>query len=182
MKRKCTELLTNEHKVIRRIVDVLIAIADESERTLQLNRTDVQGILEILRVFADEYHQRKEEKTLFPVFTAVCDRTEVEAVRHMIQELDEDRSLVAAMDHALRQSNAADFALHARRLAEIQRTHLDKEDDILFEIMNKSLSKADDQHVLEAFEVFDERFKSSRHGRLLHRLKMLECKYTHVAA
>jgi hypothetical protein len=50
MKRKCTELLTKEHKVILRIADVLVAIAEESEQKTQLNREDVLAILEILRL------------------------------------------------------------------------------------------------------------------------------------
>jgi hypothetical protein len=44
---------------------VLIAIAEESERTSELNKPDVFGILEILRLIGDEYHQGKEEKALF---------------------------------------------------------------------------------------------------------------------
>src|SRR5262245_4991697 len=182
MKRKCTELLRKEHKTILRIVDVLTAIAEESERVSQLNITDVVGILEILRVIGDEYHQGKEEAALFPVFTKVCDRTEVEAVRHMLHEHDEDRFLIAAMEHAVHQSNVADFALHARKLADLQQTHAYKEDTILFEIVNRSLSYADDQKVLAEFDAFDKAFKSQRHDRLLHRLQMLEWKYVRAAA
>src|SRR5262245_18417991 len=182
MKRKCIERLIDEHKVLLRIVDVLIAIADESERNSQLNRADVLGILEILRLFADEYHQGKEERALFPMFTAVCDRAEVDAVRHMLHEHDDDRSLTEAMENAVDQSNPADFAIHARRLDEILRTHVFKEDNILFEIVNNSLSDADDQRILAEFDAFDKAFKSLRHDRLLHRLQMLEWKYSHVAA
>jgi hemerythrin-like domain-containing protein len=181
MKCKCTEVLINEHRVILRIADVLIAIAEESEQKSQLKREDVLGILEILRLFGDEYHQGKEERALFPVFTAVCDRAEVDAIRHMIHEHDEDRSLLAAMEDAVDQSNPADFAAHARRLDEILRMHIFKEDNILFEIVNSSLSDADDQRILAGFEVFDKAFKSPRHDRLLHRLQMLERRYLPVA-
>lgn len=181
MKRKCTEVLISEHKVILRIADVLIAIAQESEQKSQLNTEDVAGILEILRLFGDEYHQGKEERALFPVFTAVCDRAEVEAIRHMLHEHEEDRSLLAAMEEAVHQSNPADFAKHARQLDEILRMHIFKEDNILFEIVNSGLSDADDQRVLAGFEIFDKTFKSPRHDRLLHRLQMLERKYLPVA-
>lgn len=172
----------NEHKVILRIADVLIAIAQESERRSQLNKEDVFGILEILRQFGDEYHQGKEERALFPVFTAVCERDEVDAIRHMIHEHDEDRSLLESMEEALHQSNAADFAIHARRLDEILRMHIFKEDNILFEIVNSSLSDTDDQRILAGFEVFDKTFKTPRHDRLMHRLQMLEQKYLPVGA
>jgi hemerythrin-like domain-containing protein len=161
---------------------VLIAIAEESERTSELNKPDVFGILEILRVVGDEYHQGKEEKALFPVFTQVCGRAEVEAVRHMLDEHNEDRSLIAAMEDAVHRSNVADFALNARLLAELERTHACKEDTVLFDIVNKTLSNTDDQKVMAEFDVFDKTFKSQRHERLLHRLQMLEWKYTPVAA
>jgi hemerythrin-like domain-containing protein len=182
MKRKCTELLINDHKVILRILDVLITIAEESERNSQLNKADVFGILEILRLFGDEYHQGKEETALFPTFTSVCDQAEVEAIRHMIHEHDEDRSLTEAMEDAVRRSSPADFAMHARRLDEMLRTHIFKEDKILFELVNNSLSAADDESIVAAFEAFDKAFKSPRHDRLLHRLQMLEWKYLRVAA
>jgi hemerythrin-like domain-containing protein len=182
MKLKCTALLSKEHKIIIQITDVLIAIAEESERTSELNKSDVFGILEILRVIGDEYHQGKEEKALFPVFTKVCDRAEVEAVRHMLHEHDEDRSLIAAMEDAVHRSNIAEFALHARMLADLQRAHACKEDTVLFDMVNKTLSNTDDQKVLAEFDVFDKAFKSQRHERLLHRLQMLEWKYMPVAA
>jgi hemerythrin-like domain-containing protein len=182
MKAECTELLKKEHRTILRIADMLTALADECERTSQMNKEDMFGILEILTVIGDEYHQSKEEKALFPVFTSVCDRSEIEAVRHILREHDDDRSLIHAMEDAVHRSDAADFAFHARHLADFQRAHVNKEDNILFEIVNRSLSKANDQQILREFEAFDDAFKSRRHDRLLHRLQMLEWKYSRVAA
>lgn len=168
--------------MILRIVDVLTVIAEQSERESELNKADVFGILEILRLFADEYHQGKEEATLFPAFTAVCDRAEVEAIRYMINEHDEDRFISRAMENAVRQSSPSDFATQARRLSEILRAHIYKEDHILFELVNKSLSTADDERILAEFEAFDKKFRSPQHDRLLHRLEMLEWKYRPAAA
>jgi hemerythrin-like domain-containing protein len=133
MKSRCIDLLVAEHKIILRTVDVLSALAKEATDRKQLHSQDIRGILDIFRVFADEFHQGKEESALFPVFTAVCERSEIDSIRHMLFEHDQDRSLIEGMEDALLRSNAADFAESAARLAEFLRTHIYKEDNILFD-------------------------------------------------
>ena len=72
MKNRCLELLVGEHKTILRAVDVLCAVGRQTSDGQDLNKEDINGLLEILRVFADEFHQGKEESALFPAFTAAC--------------------------------------------------------------------------------------------------------------
>jgi len=75
--------------------------------------------------------------------------------------------------NALQRSDATEFSDLAIRLAEILRTHIYKEDNILFEIIDKSLSPDDDIRVVDQF-AFDREFKERGQDKLLHRLRMLE--------
>jgi hemerythrin-like domain-containing protein len=145
------------------------------------NREDVEAILLILRVFGDDYHQAKEEGTLFPVFAAVCDRSEYAAVRHVLFEHEQDRSLIEGMEDAVHRSNAAQFAEYAQRLATILRNHIYKEDNILFEKINGALSKDDDARVVRDFEGFDREFQK-KEQEIMHRLRVLEWKYLRKSA
>ena len=179
---ECTALLIGEHKTILRAVDVLGTMANRAEATRKMDRDDVDAILEILNLFANELHQGKEEGALFPVFTAACDKSEVDAVRHMVFEHDQDRSLIEGMQEALERANVGDFAHYARRLCDMLRNHIQKEDNLLFEMIDRTLNKDDDEKVLARFKAFDEDFKSHGLDRLLHRLRMLEWKYMSKAA
>jgi hemerythrin-like domain-containing protein len=145
------------------------------------NQEDVEAILHILRVFGDDYHQAKEESALFPVFAAVCDRSEYAAVRHMLFEHEQDRSLIEGMEDAVHRSNAAQFAEYAQRLATILRNHIYKEDNILFERINGALSQSDDAQVVRDFERFDREFRKSEQ-EIMHRLRVLEWKYLRKSA
>jgi hemerythrin-like domain-containing protein len=100
----------------------------------------------------------------------------------MLFEHEQDRSLIEGIDDALLRSNAADFSTHAGRLASILRTHIYKEDNILFEIVDHALSAEDDQQVIREFEAFDRDFTDRGHDKLLQRLRLLEWKYLRKVA
>lgn len=179
---KCTALLMREHKTILRILEVVNALAKRAATSGEMDREDIDALLEILRVFADDLHQGKEEGALFPIFTASCDKTEIDSVRHMLFEHEQDRSLIEGMEQALRTSNSADFSHYAARLTQILGTHIQKEDNFLFAMVDRTLSDADDEKVVAGFEAFDRDFTERGLEKLLHRLRMLEWKYLSRAA
>jgi len=56
MKSKCLALLVTEHKTILRSVDVLQAMAKHAADSQRLNKEDVSGLLELVRLFVDDLH------------------------------------------------------------------------------------------------------------------------------
>jgi hemerythrin-like domain-containing protein len=181
MNCKCIEILTAEHKTMLRIADVLDSMSTQAGEDATCNPEDSQAILHILRAFGDDCHQAKEEGALFPVFAAVCDRSEYASVRHMLFEHAQDRSLIEGMEDAARTANAAQFAEYARRLANMLRNHIYKEDNILFEKIDGALSKDDDLRVLHDFEGFDSEFRKDEE-EVMRRLRVLEWKYLRKSA
>jgi len=182
MKNKCLDLLVTEHKTMLRAINVLVEMARRAVVERKLDKEDASALIEIFRVVGDDWHQGKEEGALFPVFTAGCERADVASVRHMLFEHEQDRSMMVGIEDALQRSDATEFSDLATRLAEILRTHIYKEDNILFEIIDKSLSPDDDIRVVNQFEAFDREFKERGQDKLLHRLRMLEWKYLSKAA
>src|SRR5207253_7685933 len=63
---KCTDLLTKEHKVILRALDILDHMAARIAENQPVPVADVETIPRFLRAFADNQHQAKEESALFP--------------------------------------------------------------------------------------------------------------------
>src|SRR6516164_4550030 len=97
---KCTELLIQDHKTILRALDILDQMADRVENHKVVEHDDVETILRFLRTFADEYHQGKEESALFPELRRTLTGYDP-ALRQMLFEHDQERSLVEAIEDAL---------------------------------------------------------------------------------
>ena len=176
MRCKCIEALNAEHRTMLRIVDVLESMSKKAADESEFNTQDVTAMFQLLVAFGDELHQAKEEGALFPIFTSLCDAPEYAAVRHMLFEHEQDRSLMSGVSEAISTSNAPQFAEYGTRLANILRNHIFKEENILFETISEHLSPEDDKRILAEFASFDQDFQV-RHGNLVDTLRKLEWKY-----
>jgi hemerythrin-like domain-containing protein len=164
------------------VADVLDSMAEKANETSQYSQPDAEVMLKILRTFGDDCHQAKEEGALFPAFSAACNPSQYAAVQHMLFEHDQDRSLIEGMEDAVRRSNAPQFSEYAHRLAHILRTHIYKEDNILFQIIDSTLTKEADDRVVAEFEAFEEDFELHRKNELMRQLRTLEWRYLGKAA
>jgi hemerythrin-like domain-containing protein len=150
---KCTDLLTQEHKIILRALDVLDQVADLVEHDQPVAAEDVETLLRFLHTFADELHQGKEESALFPELMRSSAASQP-ALRQMLFEHDQERSLVDGLEDSLRTKKGVEFAQLAGRLCDLLRTHMRKEDHILFEIIERSLSSEQDERVVAGLNQF----------------------------
>jgi hemerythrin-like domain-containing protein len=166
---KCTDLLREDHKIILRALDVLQSIVEEADPE-RIDQNDTTTLLRFLRVFADEHHHMKEESVLFPELMRIS-QTEAGPIRHLLFEHGQERSLVEGLEDALRRTKTAEFVLFAGRLAERVRGHIQKEDGILFPILDLLIPSELDKKVVVGFEKFQ--LDSS----LLDDLRRLESKY-----
>src|SRR5437016_7719032 len=149
---KCTDLLTQEHKIILRALDVLEHMATRVENDQPVEAQDVDTLLRFLRAFADEHHQAEEESALFPELMRSAGNEG--PLRHMIFEHDQERSLVEGLEDALRTKKGMEFVHFANRLAQLLRSHIRKEDNILFEIVERCLSIEQDERVTAELNKF----------------------------
>ena len=172
---KCTALLMDDHKIILRCLDVLGQMGVNVANGSPVDSEDLSAILRFLRVFADDYHQTKEESALFPEIMRTA-KGEETAVRHMLFEHDQERSLVEALEDALYTKQSPDFVYYADRLTALIRNHIYKEDHILFDIVDRSLSAEQDEKVTAELNKFQ------LNVGLLADLRRLESKYLRKAA
>ena len=152
---KCTDLLTQEHKTILRALDILDHMAARIKEDQPLAVEDVETILHFLRAFADNQHQAKEESALFPELLRTSAANGA-PLRQMIFEHDQERSLVEGLEDSLRTKRGMEFVHFANRLTGLIRTHIRKEDNILFPMAERCLSPEQDERVtteLNQFEV-----------------------------
>jgi hemerythrin-like domain-containing protein len=95
----------------------------------------------------------------------------------MIFEHDQERSLVEGLEEALGTKKGKDFVYFARRLIQILRTHIYKEDHILFEKADELLSPEDDANAAHGMEEFDRQWREKSLPGLMSQLRALEWKY-----
>lgn len=152
---KCTDILIQEHRIILRALEVLDKMAARTERGQPVEPEDVETLVRFLRTFADEHHQMKEESALFPELMRTTLANDGR-LRQMAFEHDQERSLVEGLEEALRTRSGPDFVHFANWLATLIRTHIYKEDNILFEIAERSLSTEQDEHITAELKSFPE--------------------------
>src|SRR5690349_18890518 len=119
----CTDHLIQEHRLILRAVYVLEAMADQAHSGNMPADDDVAKLLDFLKRFADDHHQGKEEAVLFPCLREAADGPS-NALRLMMFEHEQERSLVRGLEDALHTHKNEDFAYYGGRLAEILSTHI----------------------------------------------------------
>ena len=150
---KCTELLAQDHKTILRALDVLEHMARRIADDQPVERGDIETILRFLRAFADDHHQTKEESALFPELMRTSNAQEG-PLRQMLFEHDQERFLVEALQETLYAKKGVEFVHFADRFVALIRNHIHKEDNILFDIVERSLLPEQDEKVVAEFNKF----------------------------
>ena len=149
---KCIDHLMQDHKIILRSLNVLQCMA-EGENSERIDPNDIDILLRFLRAFADEYHHIKEESVLFPELMRTSE-AQAGPLRHLLFEHDQERSLVEGLEDELRCKKSIEFVLFANRLTSRIRSHIEKEDGILFPIIEALISKKQDEKICAEFEMF----------------------------
>jgi hemerythrin-like domain-containing protein len=175
---KPTEILSDEHRVIERVLDALQRLT-----ALPVNPSLEQWrkALEFLRNFADQCHHFKEEKILFPALEEHGIPREGGPIGMMLAEHEEGRAHVRSMTDAVEQvakgNGAATATLleHVRAYVALLREHIQKEDDILFRMADDVIPEQEQRRILTEFEAHEaEEMGAGAHEKYLGIARELE--------
>ena len=114
--------------------------------------------IDFIRSFADRCHHLKEEKVFFPALEEKGIPREGGPIGMMLMEHEEGRSYVKAMAGALDgwekglELSQSVVIKNARAYLRLLREHIQKEDDILFEMADNVLSAEEQKQLLRQFE------------------------------
>ena len=146
-------VLKTEHRVILRVVDVLERLVIRSQRGDGFEGDTFKQCVEFFRFFADACHHAKEEELLFPALEARGIPRENGPIGCMLEEHTLARGFTKAMGEALDERDRDDagaeqrFIAAAREYIALLRAHINKEDNVLFN-MGDSVLTAEDQSSL----------------------------------
>jgi hemerythrin-like domain-containing protein len=150
---KPTQILSDEHRVIERVLDAVEKLAKGPVGALE----PWKKALDFIRHFADQCHHFKEEKVLFPAMEAHGIPSEGGPIGMMLTEHEEGRSHVRAMLAAISLIEAKNEAAKesllgsARAYCRLLREHIQKEDEVLFRMADEVISADEQKKVSAAF-------------------------------
>lgn len=151
---RATEVLTEEHRTIERMLTVLETAAQQLKAGERVPARLFREAVDFVRNFADKCHHGKEEANLFPRLEERGVPKEGGPLGVMLEEHDMGREYIGAIDDAIGAYEAGDEAAasvieeNVRAFTHLLRHHIWKEENVLFPMANEVLS-ADDQRELE---------------------------------
>jgi hemerythrin-like domain-containing protein len=152
---KATEMLSDEHRVIERVLDVMERL---TQHPVVSTLESWKKALDFARHFADQCHHLKEEKILFPAMEAHGIPNDGGPIGMMLIEHEEGRSYVRSMFAAVARAEANDqgaqesLVASARAYIRLLREHIEKEDQVLFRIADDVIPAEEQKQLLRVFE------------------------------
>ncbi|HEX9400539.1 MAG TPA: hemerythrin domain-containing protein [Anaeromyxobacter sp.] len=167
------ESLMNEHRVIERVLDGLVAFAEEIERKGTTEKEELGRFVTFVREFADACHHGKEEGILFAAMVEHGFPRNGGPIAVMLHEHDQGRGLVGILRDRAGQAgpwsdaDRREVAEVARGFSDLLHAHIHKEDAVLYPMAEQHLPP----EVMQAVAVACDRFeqdeeRAGAHARL----------------
>jgi hemerythrin-like domain-containing protein len=158
---KATEILSSEHRVIERVLNVLETAATRLDAGVKVRPGFFIDSADFIKNFADGCHHRKEEGVLFKSLVAngMSDQTGPVAV--MLADHEQGRVFTRAMRVAAERYQAGDasavneISRNAHGYVALLRQHIMKEDNILFPMASRVIPAEQHERVVENFETVE---------------------------
>jgi hemerythrin-like domain-containing protein len=181
-----TAALKEEHQGMLLMLRILEKIAAKLESSEEVDLGHLERIGDFFRVFADKCHHGKEEDLLFPAMERAGISREGGPIGVMLLEHEQGRGYLRGMANALANhkkgdpSALTDFAGDARNYVDLLTRHIGKEDQVLFPMGERVLSKDIQAKLSQGFEKIEvERIGEGTHEefhKFLEKLKALYLK------
>lgn len=175
---KPTAVLGEEHRIIERVLASLERLtAEPVGASLEKWRL----ALVFFREFADQCHHFKEENVLFPALEEHGIPVDGGPIGTMLTEHEEGREHIRSMAAALDQVQAGNASAHeslvshAAAYLTLLRDHIQKEDDVLFRMVDEVIPEVQQREILKRFEAHEtEEIGVGAHDRYLKIARDLE--------
>ena len=176
------DLLTAEHKALRRALNILRTMTDRVERGISTDRHDVNALLIFFHYFGDVLHQAKEESILFPALKSSGEFTSFPKLEGLLVEHNEERGLIEKAQFALFTDKQDEFIASARKVIDLLSEHADEEEHVFFPLADRILRMAKAHEVTEKLQQADAQFGLRQRKLLMDMLQELEDRYIRKAA
>ncbi len=179
-----TEQLKNEHEGIKLMLNIMDEICNRLEAGKKVSTKDIDSIIEFIKTFADKCHHAKEEDLLFPAMEEAGIPREEGPIAVMLMEHDQGRGYVKGLGEAAakykdgNQKAAGRIIENARNYINLLTQHIDKEENILYNIADMHISEKKQKELLKRFDKIEiERIGKGKHEKFHKLLQSLKKAY-----
>jgi hemerythrin-like domain-containing protein len=173
--------LIHEHKAILVALNVIEKMwGNVQNNNKQTDYKDIEDIIGFLKVFADKCHHGKEEDFLFPALEKVGIKNEDGPIGVMLAQHKQGRELIKQMQESIVNKiiNRNVFVDAASSYVNLLRNHIEKEDTLLFPLIDTKLSASKQKELLNNFENLEKNvIGEGKHEELHALLKKFKKKY-----
>ncbi len=143
--------LVDEHVLIKRLLALIPEVVLQLDLSSAEGRKLITDGVDFIRSYADRFHHGKEEEILFKYFD---EKSEI--IQAMHSDHETGRSHVRAIREALEKGDGQTVCTHLTAYRELLQEHINKENEILFPWMDRSLSAADKDALARQFATTEE--------------------------
>lgn len=177
---KASEDLRKEHELILVALEVLEKIAEQINNNHTPDKKELQEIVNFLIVFADKCHHGKEEDYYFPTLEKVGIPRENGPVGVMLYEHELGRNYIQQMRQSVSDGNEnlEQFAQAAEGYTDLMKSHIYKENNILFMMGDNNFPEEIQKELLEKFNEHESNIiGEGRHEEFHKLIEKLKEKY-----
>lgn len=147
--------LVREHDLIRKLIVSIPSLVEELEENAEIAWKLIGEGLDFIRSFADQFHHAKEEDILFGYFDE-----NVEMFQVMRADHEQARKIVRLTQEALDTGDAVAAASHLHAYRELLDEHIQKEDEVLYPWIDRSLTVSQVGELNTKFSAIDREFEA----------------------
>lgn len=150
-----TQNLENDHVNILRLIDVM----EKMVMRISTDTSHMEMVVNLIRNYADGFHHAKEENLLFPFLLKKGFSNEQGPIAVMLHDHVEGRNFVKGMAAEIveyKQGNESalpDFYTNMQGYIDLLRSHISKENNVLFRMADRVISAEEHQFLLNEFSI-----------------------------
>ncbi len=179
------DLMVNEHKNIKRMLEVIRKACLAIMNGKDIDYTDFKDMIDFVRNYADSHHHKKEELVLFNKMVENLGVLADKLVKNgMLVEHDLGRLFMTELEEALVKVKAGDaeakldVIANAVSYTHLLSRHIDKEDKVAYTFAKRELSEETLNNVNSECDKFEEDMsKVGFQNKYIEMLERLEKKY-----
>ena len=176
---RAIDMLRAEHEAILAALNILDTFTQQVSADQTVECEDIDALLALFNEFADKCHHGKEEDLLFPALVKAGLTAGAGPLAVMLSEHEQGRRLVREMTEAAHPPlNLLDFFDAARAYSQALRSHIERENTVLFPMAEEVLTQTQLDTLADAFEEHEIRLIGrGRHEELHALIKRLQKRY-----
>ena len=161
-----SQILSEEHQNILKAIDMLLKECNDLEKGKEIDLDFFNRAIEFIRGYADRFHHAKEEDILFVALAGDNIEMRCNPTEQMIYEHGLGRNFIKELEIGVNNKNKDKIIKNSRSYAQLLQEHIFKEDNILYPMADKALTKDIEKAMLGKFKEVEQKFAKQKEDYL----------------